>query len=96
MIASRVPTDFRLASVFGPPDASKMGFYIKDGAPPITGGNSPVPPSEIPPSVDANYNSQPSDLPFLSTGGLDFSGPGVDFEIMDIPSITGADSPTFI
>lgn len=57
--------------------------------------SSPVPPSEIPPAVDNNYNPDPSDLPYLN-GGFDWSDPGVNFEIMDIPSITGADSPTFI
>lgn len=56
----------------------------------------PVPPSEIPDIVDSSYNPDPSDLPYLSTGGLDFSHSGVDFEIFDIPSITGADSPSFV
>lgn len=55
-----------------------------------------VPPSEIAPAVDANYNPHPADLPYLSTGGLDWSHPGIDFEIVDIPPITGTENQTII
>lgn len=56
----------------------------------------PVTASEIESNVNSSYTPHPSDLPYLSTGGLDFGHSGVDFEILDIPGITGADSPTFI
>lgn len=56
----------------------------------------PVTRPEIESDVNSHYSPDPSDLPYLSSGGLDWSHPGVDFEILDIPSITGADSPTFI
>lgn len=54
----------------------------------------PAPPAAISDAF-SNYAPDPTDLPFV-TGGLDFSHEGVDIEIVDIPSITGADSPNFI
>lgn len=85
-----------LIGVIGTEPPSMQGYYVQDSSiPPVTGDTSPVPDSDIP-SVFDNYTPHPSDLPYLNTGGLDFSAPDVNFEIMDIPSITGADSSIFI
>lgn len=57
---------------------------------------SPVSKSDIESAIDSKYNPDPSDLPFLASGGLDFSHDGVDIEIIDIPSVTGANSPNYV
>lgn len=69
------------------------GFYINRPGAPIEGSTIPVSPSEVPPAVDQNYIPDPTDLPFLFSGGLDFAAPGVEFEILDIPSINGSENP---
>lgn len=62
----------------------------------IDGQNLPVSEKDIQDAVNTSYNPHPSDLPFLASGGLDFSGEGVDIEIVDIPSVTGINSPDYI
>lgn len=91
------------------PEGRPFGTYIKQDpfvCPPnstpdnygcvISGAAIPVSPSEIASNIDSRYTPHPSDLPFIATGGLDFSHDGVDIEIVDIPSVTGADSPNYI
>lgn len=70
-------------------------YYLPGASPDDWYFTGPMPSGDLEGAIDSQYNPDPSDLPFVS-GGLDFSAPDVNFEIMDIPSITGSDSPTFI
>lgn len=56
----------------------------------------PLSAPDIKSGIDSHYTPHHSDLPYLTSGGLDFSGDGVDIEIIDIPSVTGADSPNYV
>lgn len=51
--------------------------------------------NDIEKGIENNYLPDPSDLPFL-TGGFDWGHPGINFEVVDIPAITGQGSGTFI
>lgn len=90
VVPSRNNALWPLASTFVFANSYTHGFYINRSGEPIGASRTPVSRSEIPATVDSNYIPDPSDLPYLSTGGLDWSHPGIDFEILDIPSVTGS------
>lgn len=74
------------------------GFRVSDGLCLFGGtpsqGLVPVSASEIETGVNSNYTPDPSDLPYINTGGLDFGAPDVNYEITAIPPAT-SDSSTF-
>lgn len=57
--------------------------------------SAPLTADQISSGVDSHYSPDPSDFRFLSAA-LDFSAPDVNFEILDIPSITGSDTETYV